>query len=718
VNIIHKLTLRHLRRNLGRTAMTVVGIMLSVAMVCAVAGFTLSMREMLRESIIASRGDYHVAFFEVTPETAAQIAEQPVFETYFTRESDTEGLVSVYLRLANPDKHYMEIVNDISNSYATQGHSINTELLALEDVIAQDRVMKTILILGTIAILIIVAGSVIVIANAFYISAQERVRQFGLLKSAGATKSQIGRSILFEAFLLAVFAIPLGIALGFAIQWAVLALTNGLLTELNELNSNAIHFRVTFDPIIPLISTGIAALTLLISAWGPARRAAKTSAIDAVRQTKDIRNHSKPLKTSRLIQMLFGFEGTLAAKSLKRSRGKYRATVLSLVVSVVLFVSMSSFVWVLNKSVDMEYGQYDFEVLVSVSGGLDTLDEADRLLRSLPNADITRMQRMMFHTSVDMNTLTERALAVYEQNLMSYAEFGYLSLISVPDDVFLQHAPIPQGNIGGILVNTTGSIRENGKTVEYAPFIFEPGMAFPLLDYESNIMDMITVEAQTKEIPKNIPSILFVGQTLNLLVAETAYRDVCRLLEEAYIGGIYTAFAVTTNNPEAFCTAAREILSPLGTFTFVQDISQMTRMTRSITQIISLFGYGFIAMLSLIAVTSVIATISTGMALRRREFAMLYSAGMTSAGMKKMLNLESFLYGLKSLAIGLPIGWGLSYLIHLGMSNMAEFAYQPPWSATLISVAAVLLLTFSTMRYGKHKLNKVSIIEALRNETA
>ena len=718
MNIIHKLTLRHLRRNLGRTAMTVVGIMLSVAMVCAVAGFTLSMREMLRESIIASRGDYHVAFFEVTPETAAQIAEQPVFETYFTRESDTEGLVSVYLRLANPDKHYMEIVNDISNSYATQGHSINTELLALEDVIAQDRVMKTILILGTIAILIIVAGSVIVIANAFYISAQERVRQFGLLKSAGATKSQIGRSILFEAFLLAVFAIPLGIALGFAIQWAVLALTNGLLTELNELNSNAIHFRVTFDPIIPLISTGIAALTLLISAWGPARRAAKTSAIDAVRQTKDIRNHSKPLKTSRLIQMLFGFEGTLAAKSLKRSRGKYRATVLSLVVSVVLFVSMSSFVWVLNKSVDMEYGQYDFEVLVSVSGGLDTLDEADRLLRSLPNADITRMQRMMFHTSVDMNTLTERALAVYEQNLMSYAEFGYLSLISVPDDVFLQHAPIPQGNIGGILVNTTGSIRENGKTVEYAPFIFEPGMAFPLLDYESNIMDMITVEAQTKEIPKNIPSILFVGQTLNLLVAETAYRDVCRLLEEAYIGGIYTAFAVTTNNPEAFCTAAREILSPLGTFTFVQDISQMTRMTRSITQIISLFGYGFIAMLSLIAVTSVIATISTGMALRRREFAMLYSAGMTSAGMKKMLNLESFLYGLKSLAIGLPIGWGLSYLIHLGMSNMAEFAYQPPWSATLISVAAVLLLTFSTMRYGKHKLNKVSIIEALRNETA
>jgi len=716
MNIINKLTLRHLRLNLGRTAMTAAGIMLSVAMVCAVAGFALSMREMLRETIIASRGDYHLAFFDVTPKTAEQIAEQPVFDTYYTVESDTKGLVSVYLRLDNPNKNYMDVVTDICNTYSTQNYGINTELLALEDAIAQDSVMKAVLILGAIAIVIIIAGSVVVIANAFYISSQERVRQFGLLKSNGATKIQIGRSVLFEAFLLAVFAIPLGIVLGFLIQAAVLATTNGLLAELNELNGDLIHFRVHFDPIIILISTGITILTLLISAWGPARRAAKTSAIDAVRQTKDIQNRSKPLKTSRLIQTLFGFEGTLAAKSLKRSRGKYRATIISLVMSVVLFVSMSSFVWVLNRSVNMGYGGYNFDVLVAVGGGFDKLDEADRLLSPLPDANITRIQRIFFRTSIDRRFFTDRAQSVYEQNLLDYTESDYLFLISIPDEEYAQYAPIPQGHIGGILVNASGTVRENGKLVEYTPYIFERGMTFPLMNHEQDMMDTITVEAQTTEIPSSIPSFLFADKTVNLLVAESMFNDIYQSLDAEYNGSTYAVLAVTTKDSKAFCTAAREALSPLGNITSVQDISQMTRMTRSITQIVSLFGYGFIAMLSLIAVTSVVATISTGMALRRREFALLYSAGMTSEGMKKMLNLESLLYGFKSLIIGLPISVALSYLIYMGMRNMAEFAYQPPWGAMLVSVAAVLLLTFCTMRYGKRKLNKVSIVEAIRNE--
>jgi putative ABC transport system permease protein len=142
----------------------------------------------------------------------------------------------------------------------------------------------------------------------------------------------------------------------------------------------------------------------------------------------------------------------------------------------------------------------------------------------------------------------------------------------------------------------------------------------------------------------------------------------------------------------------------------------MTRLNRNITLIFMLFGYGFIAMLSLIAVTSVIATISTGMALRRQEFAMLYSAGMTPGGMNKMLNLESLMYGLKFLLIGIPVGLALSYLIYRAMGATAEFAFALPWIAVAISTLAVMLLTFSTMRYGKRKLRRISIVEAIRNE--
>jgi putative ABC transport system permease protein len=121
-------------------------------------------------------------------------------------------------------------------------------------------------------------------------------------------------------------------------------------------------------------------------------------------------------------------------------------------------------------------------------------------------------------------------------------------------------------------------------------------------------------------------------------------------------------------------------------------------------------------MLSLIAITSVITTISTGMALRRQEFAMLYSAGMTPKGLNKMLNLESLLYGIKSLSIGVPAGLAVSYLIYTAMAESIEFAFKFQWNAVAVSAAAVMLLTFGTMRYGKRKLRKISIVEAIRGE--
>jgi putative ABC transport system permease protein len=81
-----------------------------------------------------------------------------------------------------------------------------------------------------------------------------------------------------------------------------------------------------------------------------------------------------------------------------------------------------------------------------------------------------------------------------------------------------------------------------------------------------------------------------------------------------------------------------------------------------------------------------------------------------------MLNLESLLYGSKSLLIGLPVGVVLSYSIYWGMSATFQFAYKLPFTAIIISIAAVMLLTLVTMRYSKRMLREISIVEAIRNE--
>lgn len=720
MNIVNKLTLRHLRLNRGRTVITVLGIVISIAMVCCVAGFILSLHDLGIQEIKESKGDWHVAYIDVTQETAELIAGEGIFSSYYTEDGDTEGMTNIYLRLEHPKRDVIEVAGGIAEKYGVEVWGGNTELLALEGVIPYDNVMNTFLIIAAIAIAIIVAGSVIVISNAFYISASERVRQFGLLKSAGATSGQIRRSILFEALVLTAIAIPIGIALGFLIQAAMLWLTNNLLVDLFKINDFSIAFRVIFSPVIIYISIAIAVLTVFISAWLPARRASKISPIDAIRQTKDIKIRSKQLKTSRMTRALFGFEGTLAAKSLKRSRGKYRATVVSLTVSIVLFISMSSFVWVLNKSADMGLGGYDFDVLIYMRGDLDTVDEAGELIRSIPDADVRRCQRTSLATALPDGFYTKQA-----------AENGYanpnpqLLLYSMPDAEFDKIVPPGEGDgMRGILINTTGSLRNDGKIKELSPYNCVPGTKLRLgigdTDAEPRMIGAVTVAAVSDKIPNWIPGALFAGESVNIFVAETEYREFILAYEKDLTDWTETQYAVTTKNPDAFCEAVyaqSEGYRERDDIRInVNNVAQITRLNRNLTMAIMLFGYGFIAMLSLIAVTSVIATISTNMALRKQEFAMLYSTGMTSEGMNKMLNLESLLYGLKSLLIGLPVGLALSYLIYWAMTGTAEFAYEFPFRTMAISAAVVMLLTFGTMRYGKKKLNKISIVEAIRSE--
>jgi putative ABC transport system permease protein len=522
----------------------------------------------------------------------------------------------------------------------------------------------------------------------------------------------------------------------------VLWLSNSLLSEVFTLNSPGLAFRIIFSPFIIYVSITIAVLTVLISAWLPARRAAKTSPIDAIRQSKDIQIRSKKLKTSRSTQLLFGFEGTLAAKSLKRSRAKYRATVVSITVSIILFVTMSSFIWVLNKGVEMEYGGYDFDIVIYAESPIAKLDAMEEVLYSIPDAEITETRRTSFQTIVPDGFMTLDAPVKLDREDIIGECLTDMTLYPMPDAEFIKLLPITSEPIPAILVNTATYKHEN-KEHEVVPYNCSIGTRLPLitatpgkiitaklgetydtdnsfLDLESNRIGSVTIGKVINEIPKTISAPLFSGYSVNVFIPESLYRTLILNNEEMLKPHSDTHYTVLTSDPEAFSESARELLalffSGEGEWFVVENISQMTRLNRNITLLVKVFGYGFIGMLSLIAVTSVISTISTGMALRRQEFAMLHSAGMTPVSMKKMLNLESLLYGLKSLMIGLPIGIALSYLIYKAMSLTVKFAYQLPISAILISAASVMLLTFGTMRYGKRKLGKISIVEAIRNE--
>lgn len=223
--------------------------------------------------------------------------------------------------------------------------------------------------LAIILIAIIMFGSISLIYNAFSISVSERTKQFGLLSSIGATRRQLTGSVLFEALFLGCIGIPLGILSGllgigvtFFFTKDMIANVLGipdpgkygyeagrLIQALGPAGQVSLKLHPSFLALA--VAIGISLLTILISAYIPIRRAMKISAIDAIRQANDISIRSRKVKTSRLTEKMFGFEGMLATKYYKRNRKKYRATVISLFLSIVLFISASSWCSYLTSSV-------------------------------------------------------------------------------------------------------------------------------------------------------------------------------------------------------------------------------------------------------------------------------------------------------------------------------------------------------------------------------
>ena len=148
-----------------------------------------------------------------------------------------------------------------------------------------------------------------------------------------------------------------------------------------------------------------------------------------------------------------------------------------------------------------------------------------------------------------------------------------------------------------------------------------------------------------------------------------------------------------------------------------QNLKEEAKQSKNLVLVIKILMYGFISLITLIGVTSVFNTITTSMALRKREFAVLRSIGLTRKGFNKILCFESLFFGLKSLLFGIPVSLAITFIIHLSMSSMIDTSSVIiPWSAILTSSISVFAIVLLTMLYSTNKIKKHSIIEQIREE--
>jgi putative ABC transport system permease protein len=599
--------------------------------------------------------------------------------------------------------------------------------------------------LGSIFTGIIIFTSVIVISNSFRVSANQRMAQFGILKSVGGTRRQIISIILNEGLFLCLIGIPLGVLLGFLVQFIGLEISNFLLRDINYLVGQtptdrrlSLIFIVSWQGLITSIVLAI--VTVFLSAWLPGRKAAKISAIDAIRKIGEVKITAKEVRGNLLVQKVFGFEGMLASKSLRRSRRSFRATVASLTFSIILFIAATGFATTYLDVTDMMIPYVDSNVMISYwanrgEGRSHTLniqsaEEITQKIRSSSRANVVGvgMNWNSYSAVVPKDMITQEMLELnpFLLDLVGRGEHGGeegitmgITLVTIDREYYARLCELVGVPFGSnILINRYRyTSLEQGRRYEIEPFYFDY-QTLQLLGHHVN-QDQEHYVQPDRTLP--LHGELILGEIPNELLYAVPISGLTVLVSELEMYN-YNWF-VDTPDPSGFISFYEEILrealeldSGYLTNLWFNNMEAIDRANRSMVRMIMTFIYGFVALLTLIALTNVISTISSNIRSRSREFALLQSVGMAPEGLKKMLNLESILCSGKSLIIGLPIGFILTYLIHRSAIHAINVSFQPPIMAMIQSILAVFVITWITMRFAGSRLRGRNLIEEIRVE--
>ena len=619
--------------------------------------------------------------------------------------------------------------NGLKDTYQSYKYelNLNKELLSYEGASLDDETLRTIYGLGAFIMGIVLVSSVFVIRNGFAISITERLKQYGMLSSIGATKKQIKKSVYFEGFILGIIGIPLGILSGIFAIYILVNVVNYILKDYVS-SGTLLTYGISWTAIV--VSIIVSIVTIWLSCRRSAKKASKITPIEAIRSSEDVKLKAKKIKCPKIITKIFKTGGEIAYKNLKRSKKKYRTTVISIIVSVVIFIAISSFIQYGFKMSSAYYTERNYNYVVyayTTASPEDTekfaKEQAENLkmlidISNLPDAgDVSINKINTFEMKIDdkhKSELTDYGKDIKGRFYAVDAEnnpIDDVNIIALSKNEYENYLKKIGGDYeaykdGVILIDNNMNMDENGKRIQGSMYTWKKGdiVTGKIGDKEYSVK----IVARTEERPKGVESMynsnaffIVSEEFINKTGYETASlyaqsNDAYKLDEEV----------------EQYKKDNNLTNSNLNTF----NMEKSVKAENAVVLVISIFLYGFIGVITLIGITNIFNTITTNMNLRKKEFAMLKSIGMTKKEFNRMIRLESIFYGVKSLVIGIPIGLVLSYGMYNVFRNSMEIEYVLPYKSIVVAVIFVAIVIGIIMRYSMSKINKQNIIETIRND--
>jgi putative ABC transport system permease protein len=642
---------------------------------------------------------------------------------------NTESINQMVIAKSGTKENDFNRVSGLDKTYKSYKYKIkiNKELLAYQGASLDDETLKTIYGLGAFIMGIVLVSSVFVIRNGFAISITERLKQYGMLSSIGATKKQIKKSVYFEGFILGIIGIPLGILSGIFAIYILVNVVNYILKDYVS-RGTLLTYGMSWSAIV--ISIIVSVVTIWLSCRRSAKKASKITPIEAIRSSEDVKLKAKKIKCPKIITKIFKTGGEIAYKNLKRSKKKYRTTVISIIVSVVIFIAISSFIQYGFKMSSAYYTEKNYNYVVytyTTALPEDTEEfakEQEKSLKMLTDisnlpdvGDVSINKTNTFEMNMDEKhkaELTEygkNIKARYSESNSNQEQIDNVNIISLSKNAYDAYLKKIGGDYetykdGAILIDNNINLDEKGKKIQGSMYTWKKGdtVTGKINDKEYNIK----IVAKTEERPNGVENLY--NTNAYFIVSEDFINKT---------GYISATLCAQSNDADKLDAEVEQYKkdnnltdSNLNSF----NLEESVRAENAVVLVISIFLYGFIGVITLIGITNIFNTITTNMNLRKKEFAMLKSIGMTKKEFNRMIRLESIFYGVKSLVIGIPIGLVLSYGMYTVFRNSMEMNYILPYKSIIVAVIFVAVVIGIIMKYSMSKINKQNIIETIRND--
>lgn len=859
MNLYTSLTIRYLKENKRRTLVTIIGIILSTALICGIGNICMSFLDYEMRSAISSNSDFYASFYDLNKKDALVVAksaevskygykqevgsalidkekasllevnafDKNTFDSYMLTveegefpKNENELILSekaiknlnkkvgdtielkvgeaeynetgTFSKITNSDKKTYKIVGvmskpdfEVYNSLAICGFDINSKsdkdiftvsiatknpkaiydttmniakqinlaqsenpnddsynynqqtnmyyknidfnehLLRLLGASANETTNTTIISIVILVASLVIISTIATIYNSFSISISERKKQFGILNSIGATKSQVMKLVFLEALLISIIGIPIGLLSGtVAIDIVFKIIESFFKTSL----FGELGLKIVFSPAMLIASTLIILITIAISTILPAINAAKTSPLEAIKNSANLKVGK--VKKSRLVKLIFKTEGELAYKNLRRNKGKFRITLFSLVISIVIFISFNGFMDMFLKANNVYYGQITSDLTLYANRPTSeekTKELVDEIRKTKGVNDVASDFSYNVILSVDQDDINQKNKELidksFEKKGSSY-EFTYNSL-RFPGEISIKKINLIDGSF-----DKDKALKENGVILIKNSYAEATGKKshLTLTNYKVGDTLKATVEAYDNETGDSIEKdieLKIMAITEDIITGNNQYKDMgydivaydelIQKLDLPKDENLYDNFNISTDKSEQVREEIKKLAED-SNFS-VYDKVEEAKQNQQTMDVMKIFVYGFVVVISLVSVTNIINTISTNINLRKREFAVIKSIGVTPGGFNKIIYLESFLYGILSLIYGVPIGVALNILMCKIVGNMISFDVMIPYKAILISVVGIFVITFIASYIPMKKINKENIMDNIRQES-